>query len=342
MCRSILVLALGTLIFSATSLADEVYFKNGDRLSGQILRLTDGKLVLKSKVAGEVTVSLADVKTFSSDAPVEVHLKDGTVLHQPVVAAEPNEFAIKSGESLKPQSFPFSSVATINPPPAPKPKWTGSISGALSLTTGNTKANSITGSVSLARRSEQDRITADADIAKTSQTDRDTGESETTESWWRLRGQYDYFFTKKFFGFVNGRYEKDDIALLERRMVVGGGAGYQWIETPQTAFSTNLGLASLFEKYKRQPETNNELSLQAGYNFSQQLGKTTKFLHDLTWYPSLEEFSDFFLTSTAEVRTNLTKSMFANFKVIFNYDETPALGREKADVKYLLGVGFNF
>ncbi len=62
---------------------------------------------------------------------------------------------------------------------------------------------------------------------------------------------------------------------------------------PQTAFSTNVGLASLFEKYERQPDTNNALSLQVGYNFSQQLGKTTKFLHDLTGYPSLEEFSSY-------------------------------------------------
>jgi hypothetical protein len=70
--------------------------------------------------------------------------------------------------------------------------------------------------------------------------------------------------------------------------------------------------------------------------------KNTKFLHDLTYFPAFEDFSDFFLTSTAEVRTNLTKTMFANFKVIFNYDATPALDREKTDVKYLLGVGMNF
>ena len=342
MCRNILVPALYTLVFSAISFADEVYFKNGDRLSGRIVRLTDERLVLQSRIAGEVTVSLADVKTFSSDVPMEIHLKDGTVLHQPVVAAEPNEFGIKAGEALQPQAFHLVDVVSINPPPAPKPKWTGSVSGSLSLTTGNTEASSIAGSVSLARRSEKDRTTADTDIAQSNQTDPDTGEGRTTENWWRIRGQYDYFFTKKFFGFANGRYEKDDIALLERRVVVGGGGGYQWIETDKTLFSTNLGLASLFEKYKRQPETNNVLSLQAGYNFSHQLAKTTKLLHDLTWYPSLDEFSDFFLTSTAEVRTNLTKSMFANFKVIFNYDATPALGRENTDVKYLLGFGLNF
>ena len=340
--RTTFLMVLCALACSTTVFADEVYFKNGDRLSGQIIRMTDGKLVFLSKVAGEVTVNLTDIRTFSSNEPVEVHLKDGTVLHQPVAAGEPNEFTLKTAAPLQPQKFPLAEVASINPPLAPKPKWTGSVSGALGVTTGNTKANSISGSVSLARRTQQDRTTADADIAKSSQTDRDTGVSRTTEDWWRLRGQYDYFFTKKFFGFGNGRYEKDDIARLERRVVVGGGAGYQWIETDVTTFSTNLGLASVFEKYKFQGDTNNQLSLQAGYVFSRQLWKNTRFLNDLTYYPSLDDVSDFFLTSTAELRTNFTKTMFANFKVIFNYDATPALDRGNTDTKYLLGVGLNF
>jgi putative salt-induced outer membrane protein YdiY len=340
--RATILTVLCALACSTTVFADEVYFKNGDRLSGKIVRLTDDKLVLQSKVVGEVTVNLTDIKTFSSDEPVEVHLKDGTVLHQPVAAAEPNEFTLKTAAPLQPQPFPLADIASINPPPPPKPKWTGSVSGAFSLTTGNTKANSFTGSVSLARRTEQDRTTAGADISNVSQTDPDTGESDTTENWWRLLGQYDYFFTKKFYGFGNGRYEKDEIALLERRVVVGGGGGYQWIENDTTALSTNLGLASLFEKYKGQPETNNQLTLQAGYAVSQKLGKNTKFLQDLTYYPSLDDFSDFFLTTTAEVRTNLTKTMFANFKLIYNYDATPAPNRGSTDTKYLLGVGMNF
>jgi hypothetical protein len=82
--------------------------------------------------------------------------------------------------------------------------------------------------------------------------------------------------------------------------------------------------------------------LQAGYNFSHQLWKNTKLLNDLTVYPSLEEFSGYFLTSTGEVRTSLTKAMFANFKIIFNYDATPAPDRGNTDIKYLLGVGLNF
>jgi putative salt-induced outer membrane protein YdiY len=313
--------------------ADQVLLKNGDRLTGKIASLADGNMVLKSDVLGEVKIGMKDIATFQSDSAIEVHLKDGTVLNQPVATAAPDQFAIAQGPALRPQTFSLADVTSINPPAKPQPKWTGSITGAVTSTHGNTKAEA---------------VTASADYGKSKQTDRDrdpvTGEKaeRTTEDWWRARAQYDYFFTKKFFGFMNGRYERDAVAELDRRVVVGGGGGYQWIETPTTNFSTNLGLASLYEKFDNVPGSNSEISLQLGYNFEKRFGDQLRFIHDLSYFPSLEDFSDYFLTSTAELRATLTKSMFANFKVIFNFDESPAPGRGTTDVKYLLGVGVNF
>ena len=47
MYRTTFLTVLWLLACSTTVFADEVYFKNGDRLSGKIVRLTDGKLVLQ-------------------------------------------------------------------------------------------------------------------------------------------------------------------------------------------------------------------------------------------------------------------------------------------------------
>ncbi len=319
--------------------ADEIHFRNGDRLSGEIVRLTDGKLVLKSETAGEVTLNLADIQTFSSESALTIRLKDGTVLHQPVAAAQPDEFAVEEGETLRAQTFPLAQIESIN---KPKPKWTGSISGSVASTHGNTKADSVTGSLSVTRRSEKDRTTANADYARAEQEDRDTGVDETIENWWRATARYDYFFTEKFFGFLNGRYEKDDVAKLDRRVIVGGGGGYQWVEREDLAFSTNLGLASLYEKFDNVDDSDSQISLQAGYDFNKTLWKNFKFLHDLTYYPSLEKFSDYYLTTTAELRATMIKNLFASFRVIFNYDATPAPDQGSTDVKYLLGVGLTF
>lgn len=38
-----------------------------------------------------------------------------------------------------------------------------------------------------------------------------------------VRGKYDFFLTEKFYGFLEGRYETDKIAELDRR-VIGGVA----------------------------------------------------------------------------------------------------------------------
>jgi len=338
-----LALLLGCLVVISSPLAaDQVVLKNGDRITGKIVAVGDGVLTLKGDQVGQVKIAMKDIATFASDSPLEIHLQDGTVLNQPVVAADADRFAIAEGPALRPQTFSLADVASINPPPKPEPKWTGSVSGAVSSTHGNTKAEAITASVNVVRRSEKDRTTAAADYGRSEQRNRTTGEDDTTEDWWRARAQYDYFFSKKFFGFGNIRYERDAIADLDRRVVVGGGGGYQWIENAKTSFSTNLGLASLYEKFDNATDSNSQISLQAGYNVDHRIRDGLRFVHDLTYYPSLEQFSDYYLTTTGELRASLTKSMFANFKVIFNYDESPAAGRGSTDLKYLLGIGMNF
>ncbi len=322
--------------------ADEVLFKNGDRLTGKIEHLTDGKLIFKSNVAGTVTVDISNIQTLSSDAPINVHLTDGTTFSQKVTKAGPSRFAIEGTDTVKAQEFDLAAISSINPPAKPKPKWSGDISAGVTSTHGNTKAETISASANLRKRTEKDRTQVSADYARGRQRDTNTGQMETTEDWWRTKGKYDYFFTKKLYGYVDGRYEKDAIAQLDRRVIAGGGAGYQWIESEDMNFSTETGFASLYEKFDNQTTSNSEVSVQAGYNFDKQLTKKVKFIHDLTWYPSTEKFSDYYLTSTGEIRAHFNDRMFTNFKAIFDYDSTPAIGAGNTDVKYIWGIGWSF
>jgi putative salt-induced outer membrane protein YdiY len=322
--------------------ADEVYFKNGDRLTGKIEKLLDGKMVLKSEMAGDVTIDLSNIQTFSSDEPIEVHLSDGTVLKQKIVKAEPGKFAIEGDQTLTAQAFELSVICSINPPETPEPRWQGDISAGYTSTHGNTKTELVTGSINLRKRTERDRTLFSADYARGEQEDPDTGEETKTEDWWRTRAKYDYFFKEKLYGYVDGRYEKDSIAELDRRVIVGGGLGYQWVESDLMNFSTEAGLASRYEKYENETESKSEISAQLGYHFDRKLAKSVKFINDLTYYPSLEQFSDYFLTTTGEIRAHFTESMFTNFKVIFNHDATPAEGQGSTDTKYILGVGASF
>ena len=338
-----ILIGLAVLMLLAQSgYADEIVLKNGDRLTGKIVHLVNGKLVLKSDAAGEVTVELSNIQTFSSAEPVTVNLKDGTGFTQKVLSAEAGRFSVQGAEDLKAQQFIVADIVSINPPPKPIPKWTGDISVGVTSTHGNTKMERVSANANFSKRTEKDRTTISTDYAKAEQEDPDTGEDETIEDWWRAKGKYDYFFSKKMYGYVDGRYEKDAIAELDRRTIIGLGAGYQWIESENMNFSSDFGLASLYEKYDNQTDSNSEISLQLGYNYDKKLRKNIKFVHDLTYYPAIDKFSDYYLTTTAGVRADFTEMFFATAKAILNYDATPAIGAHKTDVKYFLGLGYRF
>jgi len=316
---------------------DQIVFVNGDRLTGTIGQLVDGKLTFESELAGALAIDIANIATFSSDGPIDLHLKDGNILSKQVSASEPNHINVGPGQPIA-----FGRIVSINPPPAAKPKWTGEISAGYTSTAGNTSTDAVNFSGSMKKRTEKDRNTVSADFARGRQGDPSTGKKTTTEDWWRTKAKYDYFFTKKMYGYLDGRYETDDIAQLDRRVIVGSGAGYQWIESDAMNFATEAGLAYKFEKYGNSTGSSDEISVQLGYNFDKKLGKGIGFIHDLTYYPSTEDFSDYFLTSTAEMRANLSETMFTNLKAVLNYDATPAQGKHKTDTKYIWGIGWKF
>ena len=65
---------LAVLTFSLSAQADTAWRKNGDRLTGHILLLDNGKLLLKTNYAGTITLDIKKVATLESDQPLLVKL----------------------------------------------------------------------------------------------------------------------------------------------------------------------------------------------------------------------------------------------------------------------------
>src|ERR1700744_692397 len=67
--RRTIALLVGVLCAVSAAKADEVIFKNGDRITGKIDVYDGTKLVMKSGPAAKVEIDLKTVKTFSTDGP---------------------------------------------------------------------------------------------------------------------------------------------------------------------------------------------------------------------------------------------------------------------------------
>src|SRR5579862_7249934 len=95
---------------ASSTYADEVFFKNGDHLTGKIESMEGGKLIISGTIAGKVTVDVKDIKTFASDGPVALKLNDGTVVHQQVTAGPDGQVSLAAGGALQPQNISISDV----------------------------------------------------------------------------------------------------------------------------------------------------------------------------------------------------------------------------------------
>ncbi|MGD2150830.1 MAG: hypothetical protein PVF99_09500, partial [Desulfobacterales bacterium] len=59
-------------LIAGNSLADEVRLKNGDRLTGKVIRMEADKLILKTIYAGEISIVWQEVASIKTDGSVKV------------------------------------------------------------------------------------------------------------------------------------------------------------------------------------------------------------------------------------------------------------------------------
>src|ERR1700745_2706180 len=60
--------------------ADQLAFKNGDRLTGEILKSDARSLVIRTAIAGQVTVPWQEIQELRSDLPLHVELAEGKIV----------------------------------------------------------------------------------------------------------------------------------------------------------------------------------------------------------------------------------------------------------------------
>src|SRR5882724_7307685 len=128
------------LVLSEITTADEIQFINGDRLTGKIKSAADGKMVISTDVAGDVTVDMAKVKTFTTTEPIEIHVGEKNVVKTTVSAGPQGSVQAAAGGGMAGGPIAIKDIKTINPPPV---KWTGALTANGLLTRGNSNTENI-------------------------------------------------------------------------------------------------------------------------------------------------------------------------------------------------------
>ena len=322
---------------AATAAADQVVLKNGDKLDGHIVTLDAGKLTINVLGLGDVKVDTGQIVTFSTDGPVDLRLSDGTAAKRKVDAVPGGGVEIEGGLAAN-QRVGIAEVAQVNPP---EPAWTGSVAAGALLIRGNSDTDSLSLSVNLAHKTQQDDISVAASYLYGRTRDHTTGVVTTTAENWQVDARYDYNFTKRFYGFLDGQVRKDRVADLDLRVVPSGGVGYRFFEQPDFTLAGEAGLAWVYEKYTNGTHTREDVSLHLAYHVTKKFNDEVSAFHDLEYLPSVERSRNYIVNTDVGLRAQLTKHLFGEAKITLDYDSEPAKGSLKNNVYYAVNLGYN-
>ncbi|MFO7936220.1 MAG: DUF481 domain-containing protein [Kiritimatiellia bacterium] len=328
------ITVLGMLSTLAVS-GDVVLFRSGDKLSGTVKKVAGGKMIFKSEVAGKLTLSMDDIRTFSTDDEVTIEQMDGSQVKTKTTAAESGGVTLIASET----TMPLGNIAKINPE---KPAWHGAIVAGANLSRGNTHSDTASIDTNTRLRRENDRISFGAGYRFDKNRKQSTGKDHTSTDNWFLNGQYDYFMSKKLYLYGSLMYEKDRVANLDMRVSPGTGFGYQVIEEDTMNFSTEAGLNYVYEKYSDPSETREHIAIRLAYHLDKQLWENVKAFHNVTFLPSTERADIYLVYADVGVQTKLIDNWVMEAKAELDHDSKPAEGLDKTDYRYILGVGYTF
>lgn len=330
------IVLLGVGLSVAPGYGDEIQFKNGDRLTGTIDSIDSGKISIESKVGGKVAADVKDIKTFSTDHPILIKLADGTVARE-AVAPGPDGQVMVTPEGAAPRAVDIAQIRQIS---ALGSHWSGNVVVGGLLARGNTESESLNATAHLQRRGEQDRFTFDAGYIFGRERVPGHGTHETANDLFG-EAKYDYFLSQKLYAYGDVRAEHDTIAGLDLRLVPGVGLGYQWVEEPSLGFNTEAGVSYLHRQFAHDG-SDDSIAARLAYHLTWKINDKVGVFHDFEYFPGLDRINNYFFNTDAGVRASLTEKMFTEFKIDYRYDSMPSPGHGPNDIRYILGVGWNF
>jgi putative salt-induced outer membrane protein YdiY len=328
----IILTALFVVLACGQASADEVWLKNGDRLTGKVVSLDSGLLVFKTSYAGDLSIKWEEVVNLKTDEPIKVVLGDETTVQGPVSPGDSGKVKVKAEQVTEPVTIDLANVKVINP----KPPLTTTlrINVGASMNSGNTDNQDFYGQLDFIARTAMNRFSVGGNYQRSEDNNVKTADNALGYI------KYDHFLSKKWYLYANATGQQDDFQDLNLRTTLGIGAGYQFFESERTNLSLEGGLSYVNEDFTIAPD-NSYAAGRWGLKFDYYiLPKSLQFFVYHTGLQSLESSDDLLLYTQTGFRIPFYKDFNLALQMNWQYDKSPAPGREKNDYTYILSLGY--
>lgn len=345
------LLCFGAVLLSAAH-ADEVTLKNGDRLTGVIVKSDAKTLVIKSEFAGEVNFQWDAIVSVKSEKPLYLILKDGETIAGIVTTADGAlVVATKNAGTVTTSKDSIIAVRNENEETAFNAQndrlrnphltdfWSGFLDTGLSLSRGNSDTLNFALSGQAVRKSSRDTITAYANsIFANNGT---SGPTTTTANAIGGGIRVDLNVSSRLFVFGLADFYHDQFQQLNLRSILAGGLGYHAVKTKPTTFDV-YGGGAFNQSYYSIPLTRLTGEIMAGEYLSHSFSSRTSVNERFEVFPNLSNTGQFRLTLDTHAVTKLNKWLGWQISFADLYVSNPPVGVKQNDLILSTGLRLTF
>ncbi len=329
------------------ALADQVSLKNGDRLSGTIVKSDASTLVLHTDYAGDVSLKWDAIQGIQSSELLHVELQDGKTAVGPVATADDKlEITTQSGTVEAPKS----SVKTLRNDAEQAAyertlhagllqDWKAGLNVGFALTGGNSQTENLSLAFTGIRQTQHDKLGLYA-ISVYATNNAPGAVPATTANTIGGGLRYDHNLTPRVFGFVAADFFSDALQTLNLRSVFGGGVGFHAIKRDSTTFDLLGGVNYTHESYTGLRRSFAALTI--GEELMHKLGKSTVLSERLYFFPDLNSAGDYRGTFDFATITKINKRLGWQNSFSDVYVTNPPPGKKQNDLIFTTGLNVSF
>jgi hypothetical protein len=235
--RNLLALVFFIAFVNPLLFGDQIAFKNGDRLTGAILKSDAKNVLIGTVVAGDVTVLWQEIQELHSDQILYVELADGRTIVGLVTTRQGElEIATKAGAVEAPTENVVAMRNSMEQLAFEKSQrrdflhgWEGGLDAGLELTRGNSDTRNFRFAFRSARKVGRDNLVLYAESLY-SIDDLANASPHITADEKRGGARFDRDLASREFAFANTDFMSDGLQDLNLRSVLGGGVGYHLVK----------------------------------------------------------------------------------------------------------------
>jgi putative salt-induced outer membrane protein YdiY len=328
------IAVLLVLFAAAYAAADTVTLKSGDKITGRVISMADGKLAVETDYMGTVTFDAAKVSSIVTDAPVGVKSAGGTRLvgklayqegANAVVETESGQLTIRASD--------VKAIGTAVEAAAQKPAWHGTFELGITGQDGNKRVFS--GNAALNIKREQEGLTLSGYALGRYGTD----DGVVNINQQRAGGRTESVINKDWFWYSALDLERDEFKDLSLRTTAAVGIGRTWWKEGDDFWKTGAGVGFAHESYESGGSDIFPIA-QFTSDYSKKIREGVLFTDRTTLTPDLANLKGWRAENDAALQMALNKGGDWRLKIGMNnqYDNEPSPDVKRLDTFYYLNL----